>query len=207
MASVFEVRDEVWEVVEPLLPAVEAKPTGRPRVPDRVAFNAIVFVLVTGIAWRFVPRELGCSGVTAWRRLRDWQQAGVWERLHAALLDQLNAAGAIDWSASVVDGVGPVRGKIGRPRLRADELIADRGYDHDKYRRALRARGVKPVIARRETEHGSGLGRRRWVVERTFAWLHFFRPLRLRCERQPGLHHAFLHLGCAIVCERYLRVL
>jgi len=104
VASVFEVRDEVWEVVEPLLPAVEAKPTGRPRVPDRVAFNAIVFVLVTGIAWRFVPRELGCSGVTAWRRLRDWQQAGVWERLHAALLDQLNAAGAIDWSASVVDG-------------------------------------------------------------------------------------------------------
>ena len=104
MASVFEVRDEVWEVVEPLLPAVEVKPTGRPRVPDRVAFNAIVFVLVTGIAWRFVPRELGCSGVTAWRRLRDWQEAGVWARLHAALLEQLNAAGAIDWSASVVDG-------------------------------------------------------------------------------------------------------
>jgi len=70
VASVFEVRDEVWEVVEPLLPAVEAKGTGRPRVPDRVAFNAIVFVLVTGIAWRFVPGELGCSGVTAWRRLR-----------------------------------------------------------------------------------------------------------------------------------------
>jgi len=104
VASVFEVRDEVWEVVEPLLPAVEAKVTGRPRVPDRVAFNAIVFVLVTGIAWRFVPRELGCSGVTAWRRLRDWQEAGVWARLHAALLEQLNAAGAIDWSASVVDG-------------------------------------------------------------------------------------------------------
>jgi len=80
MASVFEVRDEVWEVVEPLLPTVEPRATGRPRVPDRVAFNTIVFVLVTGIAWRFVPRELGCSGVTAWRRLRDWQAAGVWER-------------------------------------------------------------------------------------------------------------------------------
>ncbi len=96
MASVFEVRDEVWEVVEPLLPAVEAKGTGRPRVPDRVAFNAIVFVLVTGIAWRFVPGELGCSGVTAWRRLRDWQAAGVWERLHGALLERLNTVGAID---------------------------------------------------------------------------------------------------------------
>lgn len=104
MASVFEVRDEVWEAVEPLLPAVEAQTTGRPRVPDRVAFNTIVFVLVTGIAWRFVPRELGCSGVTAWRRPRDWQSAGVWERAHAVLLDKLNAAGAIDWSTSVVDG-------------------------------------------------------------------------------------------------------
>jgi len=104
MASVFEVRDEVWEVVEPLLPAVEAKAKGRPRVPDRVAFNAIVFVLVTGIAWRFMPRELGCSGVTAWRRLRDWQQAGVWERLHEVLLERLNAAGAIDWEAAVADG-------------------------------------------------------------------------------------------------------
>src|SRR5215213_5627260 len=70
----FEVRDELWEAVEPLLPTVEAAPTGRPRVPDRVAFNAIVFVLVTGIAWRHLPRELNCSGVTAWRRLRDWQR-------------------------------------------------------------------------------------------------------------------------------------
>src|SRR3954469_5065025 len=104
MASVFAVRDEVWGVVEPLVPDLPAQTTGRPRVPDRVAFNAIVFVLVTGIAWRFVPQERGCSGVTAWRRLRDWQQAGVWERLHQALVEKLNAAGAIDWSASVVDG-------------------------------------------------------------------------------------------------------
>jgi transposase len=104
MATVFEVRDEVWEVVEPLLPAAPVQATGRPRVPDWVAFNAIVFVLVTGIAWRFVPRELGCSGVTAWRRLRDWQQAGVWERLHRVLVQELNAVGAIDWSAAVIDG-------------------------------------------------------------------------------------------------------
>ena len=103
MASVFEVRDELWALVEPPLPEAPARTTGRPRVPDRAAFNAIVFVLVTGIAWRWVPRELGCSGVTAWRRLRDWQRAGVWERLHAALLERLNAQGAIDWSAAVVD--------------------------------------------------------------------------------------------------------
>jgi transposase len=83
VTSVFAVRDEVWEVAEPLLPVRPAQPTGRPRVSDRVAFNAIVFVLLTGIAWRHVPQELGCSGVTAWRRLRDWQQDGVRARLVA----------------------------------------------------------------------------------------------------------------------------
>src|SRR4051794_17072437 len=103
MATVFEIRDEVWEVVEPLLPDLPAQSTGRPRVPDRVAFNAIVFVLVTGIAWRFVPRELRCSGVTAWRRLPDWLHAGVWERIHQPLVEKINAAGAVDWSGSVVD--------------------------------------------------------------------------------------------------------
>jgi transposase len=80
----------------------------------------------------------------------------------------------------LIDGVGPVRGKLGRPRRRAERLIADRGYDHDKYRRALRKRGVTPVIARRGRPHGSGLGRRRWVVERTFAHLHNLRRLRIR---------------------------
>jgi transposase len=107
----------------------------------------------------------------------------------------------------LVDGVGPIRGKPGRPRQRADSLIADRGYDHDKYRRELWARGVKPIIARRATEHGSGLGRMRWVVERTFAWLHQFRRLRIRWERRPELHQAFMHLACAFMCQRFLRVL
>jgi hypothetical protein len=63
------------------------------------------------------------------------------------------------------------------------------------------------VIARRATEHGSGLRRLRWVVERTFAWLHFFRRLRLRWERRPELHEAFLRLGCAVICQRHLRAL
>jgi transposase len=64
-------------------------------------------------------------------------------------------------------------------------VLADRGYDHEKYRRELRARGVKPVIARRNTVHGSGLGKEGWVVERTFAWLHNLRRLRIRYERTP----------------------
>src|ERR1043165_1114051 len=75
----------------------------------------------------------------------------------------------------LIDGVGPVRGKVGRPRRRAERLLADRGYDHDKYRRELWKRGVKPVIARRGADHGSTLGRPRWVVERTFASLHHLR--------------------------------
>jgi transposase len=105
----------------------------------------------------------------------------------------------------LIDGVGPVRGKVGRPRQRAERLLADRGYDHDKYRRELRKRGVKPVIARRGSDHGSGLGRERWVVERTFAHLHNLRRLRTRYERDDQLHLAFMLLGCAVVCQRRLR--
>ena len=93
------------------------------------------------------------------------------------------------------------------PDLKVDELIADRGYDFAPQRRELQARGITPIIARRNTPHGSGLGRRRWVIERTLAWLHFFRRLRLRWERLPELHLAFMHLGCAVICQRYLRAL
>src|SRR5215211_2502268 len=77
----------------------------------------------------------------------------------------------------LVDRVPRVRGRVGRPRRRPDRLTADRGYDHDKYRRLLWQRQIKPEIARRQTDHGSGLGQARWVVERTFAWLHHFKRL------------------------------
>jgi transposase len=104
----------------------------------------------------------------------------------------------------LLDGVKPIRGRRGRPRKRPSQVIADRRYDHDKYRREVWRRGIKPVIARRETEHGSGLGVYRWVVERTFGWLHQFRRLRTRYERDPAMHETFMHLGCAIVCWRRL---
>jgi len=103
-----------------------------------------------------------------------------------------------------VDRIGNVAGKPGRPRQRPDHVIADRGYDHDTHRRALWHRGVTPVIARRQTEHRSGLGRWPWVVERTFAWLPNFRRLRIRWERDPIIHTAFLTLACAAICWRYL---
>jgi transposase len=104
----------------------------------------------------------------------------------------------------LVDGVPSVAGRVGRPRKRPDRVTADRGYDFDKYRRLLRKRRITPEIARRETAHGSGLGRTRWVVERTFAWLHHFKRLLIRYDRRAEIHEAFLALGCCLVCYRRL---
>src|SRR4030066_647045 len=94
------VTDELWTVVEPLLPKQPPKPKGgRPRVSDRAALTGILFVLKTGIPWEYLPAEMGCgSGMTCWRRLRDWQEAGVWQRFHEGLLSKLQAAEQIDWS-------------------------------------------------------------------------------------------------------------
>ena len=104
-ASIWQVRDELWDIVEPMLPTHEPSARGgRPRVDDRACFNAIVFVLFTGIAWRHLPREMGCSPATAHRRLVAWQRAGIFERLHRELLEALNAAGRIDWKTAVIDG-------------------------------------------------------------------------------------------------------
>jgi transposase len=98
-----------------------------------------------------------------------------------------------------------VHGTVGRPRRRPGRVIADRGYDHDKYRRELRRRAIAADIARRRTPHGSGLGRARWVVERTFAWLHHFKRLLVRYDRRHEIHEAFLSLGCCLLCFRRLR--
>jgi transposase len=89
-------------------------------------------------------------------------------------------------------------------RRPAVALYADRGYDHDCYRKEVRARGVVSLIPRRGTGHGSGLGVHRWVVERTFAWLHGFRRLRVRWERRADIHEAFLKLACCLITHRRL---
>ena len=104
----------------------------------------------------------------------------------------------------LLDAVPAVRGRVGRPRKRPECLSADRGYDFDSYRRQLRQRGIRPEIAYRQTEHGSGLGRVRWVVERTFAWLHNLKRLLVRYDRRAEIHEAFLALGCCLVCFRRL---
>lgn len=97
--------DALWDLIEPLLPTPSAKPRGgRPRLPDRACLTGIVFVLRTGIPWRLPPLEMGCgSGMTCWRRLRDWQQAGIWDLIHFVLLNWLARGGQIDWSRAVFD--------------------------------------------------------------------------------------------------------
>ncbi|WP_375710447.1 IS5 family transposase [Propionibacterium freudenreichii] len=260
------VPDGLWAQVAPLLPAPPPRPRlhhGRHRADDRAALAGIVFVLRHGVGWAQVPQAvLGVSGVTCWRRLREWTEAGVWPALHEALLAQMRREGLLDLDEMSIDGshvralkggnhVGPspvdrarpgskhhlivdangtplqvsvtggnrhdvtqllplvdalpaIRGVVGRPRRKPRRLYADRGYDYDLYRRRLRARGITPKIARRGVAHGSGLGKKRWVVERSFAWLHQFKRLRTRYERQADLHLGLLHLACAIICWRKL---
>jgi transposase len=262
------VSDELWEAIEPLLPRERPKPSGgRPRIPDRAALGGIVFVLRTGVPWRLLPQELGCgSGSTCWRRLRDWQAAGVWRRLHGTLLNWLGDEAGIDWSRAsldslsvrakrggeqtgpnpvdrgkrgskyhlvvdrngvplavrlsganvhdskllepLIDAIPPVvgpRGRPGRPRFRPAKLHADKAYDSSEKRRALRARGITPRIARRGIEPKERLGQYRWIVERSLAWLVGHRRLGVRYERRSDIVQALLHLACALICVRFLR--
>ena len=98
------VPDDLWEAIAPLLPKQRPKPKGgRPRCDDRLALAGIIFVLRSGIPWEMLPREFGCSGMTCWRRLRDWQTAGVWTTLHLVLLERLSNAGHLDWSRASLD--------------------------------------------------------------------------------------------------------
>jgi transposase len=105
-AAPWIVSDELWGLIEPLLPVKERRfrYPGRRRLPDRQALQGILFVLHTGISWPHLPLELGFgSGVTCWRRMDEWQKAGVWEQLHALLLARLRAAGEIEWSRAVAE--------------------------------------------------------------------------------------------------------
>jgi transposase len=104
----------------------------------------------------------------------------------------------------LIDAIPPIRGRRGRPKQRPRTVFADRGYDHDKYRRLLRQRRITPKIARRGAGHGSGLGKLRWVVKRTFSWLHNFRRLRTRYERRADIHQAMISVACSVICLRRL---
>jgi transposase len=100
----------------------------------------------------------------------------------------------------LVDQIPPIGGKPGRPRHRPARVQADRAYDSQPHRRELRRRGIASQLARRGAEHGSGLGKTRWVVERSLSWLHQFGRLRIRRERRADIHQAFLTLACVLIC-------
>jgi transposase len=120
------VTDDLWVLIEPLIPRHVPSPKGgAPPIADRAALAGILFVLKTGIPWEYLPQEMGCGcGMTCWRRLRDWQQAGVWDRLHRVLLARLRGAERIDWSRAVVDSaslraVGGAKKPARIPRIAA----------------------------------------------------------------------------------------
>jgi transposase len=115
--------DELWALMEPLLPSPKPRRSrypGRKPLDNRALLTGILFILQTGLRWDLLPREMGCgSGMSCWRRLRDWQAAGVWDRLHEVLLTKLREADRIDWSRVVVDsssiravGAGQKRDRI-----------------------------------------------------------------------------------------------
>ena len=111
--------DELWGIIEPLLPPPKPRRErfpGRKPIDNRAALTGILFVLRTGIGWEHLPKELGCgSGMTCWRRLRDWNAAGVWDRVHRVLLERLHRADKLDWSRAVVDS-SSVRAVFGGAR-------------------------------------------------------------------------------------------
>lgn len=121
--------DELWEIIEPLIPKKKRRfrYPGRKPVPDREVLTGILFVLKTGIAWEDLPVEMGCgSGMTCWRRLRDWQKAGVWDRIHKVLLSRLRQAEQIDFSRAVVDSASVRAVFGGRKQDQTRQIAAKR---------------------------------------------------------------------------------
>jgi transposase len=120
--------DALWARIAPLIPPEPPKPKGgRPRVSDRAALTGILFVLKTGIPWEYLPAEMGCgSGMTCWRRLRDWYQAGVWRRLHQVLLEELAHADRIDWDRAAVDSAAVPAPGGAKKRARTQRTEANR---------------------------------------------------------------------------------
>ncbi len=124
---------------------------------------------------------------------------------------RLSAANAHDSTQLIplVDAIPPIlgpRGRPGRPRKRPAKLHADKAYDSSTLRRALRARRIAPPIARRGIDSSERLRRHRWVVERSLSWLLGFRRLGIRYEQRADTLQGMVHLGCALICLRFLRL-
>src|SRR5215470_6104375 len=117
--------DELWRTIEPHLPPERPIPYGRRPVPHRQALTGILFVLKSGCPWEYLPQEMGCgSGMTCWRRLRDWHEIGVWLKIWTLLLDALGKADAIDWTAGVLDSCSVRAVFGGRKPVRIQRIAA-----------------------------------------------------------------------------------
>ncbi|MDL4819312.1 IS5 family transposase [Actinomadura sp. OS1-43] len=258
------VPDELWELAEPLIPAFRPRRQGggTAAVDDRAVFTAIVYVLTSGCAWRHLPAEFGVSVPTAHRRFTAWTRAGLWPRLHRAVLDELGARGQVDWASAIVDAAAvrakkggtltspnpvdrgkkgsklhvlsdaaglplvvavsaanvhdsqalkpllmalpAIRSRRGPRRRRPVKVRADKAYNSAEHLAWLRRRGIVPRIARAGVESSERLGRHRWMIERTPAWLFGYRRLTVRYERHGHLFNAFLALAAAITCYKKL---
>lgn len=130
----------------------------------------------------------------------------VVERKGIPLATRITAANVHDirMLETMVDVIPPLRGQRGRPRKRPEKLHADKAYASRAMRKALRKRGIRARIARKGVDTSQKLGRHRWVVERTIAWLNNYRRLKVGYERRADIYQAFLTLGCALICFNFL---
>ncbi|QNN20983.1 IS5 family transposase [Planctomycetales bacterium ZRK34] len=137
--------DGLWQRIAPLLPPHKVSARGgRPWADDRRALEGILFVLKTGIGWEHLPAQFGCCGMTCWRRLRDWNAAGVWQKLHQVLLDELRGADLLDWSRAVVDS-SSVRALKGGSQIGPNAV--DRGRNGSKHHVLTDARGTPLAVS------------------------------------------------------------
>ena len=125
------LRDEIWNKIEPLLPPDKPRGSnGRPPLPNRQVFTAIVFVLKTGIPWEDLPQEMGCgSGMSAWRRLEKWQKLGIWEKIHKSFLNEWGKENHIDWKKFLIDSSSIPAPKGGFKRVRTPRTVPSRGLN------------------------------------------------------------------------------
>jgi transposase len=138
------VTDALWEVAEPLLPEEPPKPKGgRPRIDDRAALTGILFVLKSGIPWETLPQEMDCgSGMSCWRRLKEWHEVGVWDRLQRVLLDRLGEAEQIDWERVSLDSAS-----VPAPRgTKTGKNPTDRGKSGSKSHVVVDRRGLPLTV-------------------------------------------------------------
>lgn len=177
--------NELWNVVAPLLPRRRVNPKGgRPRVDDRAVLSGIVFVLRSGIPWHMLPKAMGCgSGVTCWRRLREWQRRGVWKRLHRMMLERLAAVGHLDWTRASLDSRSLPSKHGGAATVKLPRSHRRVVYDAVASRSARRGAARSPGPARTRPPGGPGPARAARETRARPAARGPERSYRCRCRR------------------------